>query len=92
MEIDPIKNYFFFVLILYKIECKEYEDAKYERTYTNVGFNDKPILEKIDRCSFSNVPLVVGGEVANPGEFPHMVKNTSTNQYFSTTMATFPFQ
>lgn len=58
----------------FQTECKQYEDAKYERTYTNVGFNDKPILEKIDRCSFSNVPLVVGGEVANPGEFPHMVR------------------
>ncbi|XP_055312102.1 serine protease snake-like [Sitodiplosis mosellana] len=65
-------------------KCKQYEDAKFDRVFTNVGFNDKPILETVERCTFSIVPLVVGGEVANSGEFPHMAligyeRNFETN-------------
>lgn len=61
------------ILFIVFLECRLYEDAKYERVWTSVGFNDKPVLEKILRCDISNVPFVVGGEVANPREFPHMV-------------------
>lgn len=60
-------------LNLFILECREYEDAKYEKRWTTIGFNDRPILEKILQCVFSNVPLVVGGENAIPNEFPHMV-------------------
>lgn len=61
------------LFVYFHLECRQYEDAKYERVWTSVGYNEKPILEKILRCGSSNVPLVVGGEVANLGEFPHMV-------------------
>lgn len=54
------------------LECKEYEEAVYEKTYVSTGFNSKPFEKKILRCWSSNVPLVVGGVVANEKEFPHM--------------------
>lgn len=40
--------------------------------YVSVGFNSKPIEQKILRCFSSQVPLVVGGVIANEKEFPHM--------------------
>lgn len=52
-------------------ECREYDDAKYEKRWTTIGFNDRPILEKILNCI--SLALVVGGENALPNEFPHMV-------------------
>lgn len=58
---------------LFISECREYEDAKYEKRWTTIGFNDRPILEKILHCIQSNIPFVVGGEDAIPTEFPHMV-------------------
>lgn len=60
-------------------ECREYEEAKYEKVWTSVGFNDKPVLERVLHCATSNVPLVVGGEIAIPGEFPHMVHSLTVD-------------
>lgn len=60
---------FFFFLI---VECKEYEDAAYETISIYNGPNRPPITRKVLQCSTSNVPLVIGGEVAKPKEFPHM--------------------
>lgn len=54
------------------VECKQYEEAKYE-VYWSGGVNDKPVSQKVARCTMSTVPFVVGGEVADPHEFPHMV-------------------
>lgn len=70
-------------LIALIAECREYEDAKYEKEWLPaIGFNEKPVLKKILHCATSNVPLIVGGEVANAGEFPHMVTLcTSRNIY-----------
>lgn len=51
--------------IFHLIECREYEDAKYEKRYTSVGFNEKPILEKILHCATSNVPLIVRDLMSN---------------------------
>lgn len=55
-------------------ECREYENAKYE-TYWSGGLNDKPVMQRIPRCTMTSIPFVVGGEVANPSEFPHMVRS-----------------
>lgn len=60
-------------------ECKQYEDAKYE-TYWSGGMNDKPVMQKIPRCTTASIPNVVGGETANPNEFPHMV-NYNINHF-----------
>lgn len=62
----------FFPLVTNHLECKEYEEAAYEKTFVSTGFNSKPFEKKILRCWSSNVPLVVGGVVANEKEFPHM--------------------
>lgn len=52
-------------------ECKEYEAAGYETVHVADGpFNY--VEQKVLRCHSSNVPLVIGGEDANPKEFPHM--------------------
>lgn len=56
-------------------ECRQYEDAKYE-TYWSGGLNDKPVMQRVPRCTMSTIPFVVGGEVANPNEFPHMVNSS----------------
>lgn len=53
------------------LECKEYQDAAYERVSFNVGF--ETIEKKLFRCTTSDVPLVIGGTAARSMEFPHMV-------------------
>lgn len=64
---------FYFVYTRTKIECVEYQNAVYESTFSTMGLNEPPIEQKIFRCSFSSVPLIVGGEKAQSKEFPHMV-------------------
>lgn len=65
-------EHWFIMIICHHLECKEYEDAAYEKTFISVGLNSRPIEKKYLRCWSSNVPLVVGGVVANEKEFPHM--------------------
>lgn len=55
------------------IECAEYQDAVFERVYSSVGISGTQAEQKVFRCSIATVPLVVGGENAQPKEFPHMV-------------------
>lgn len=43
-----------------------------ERVYSTVGLSGPPIEQKVFRCSISTVPLIVGGQNAQPKEFPHM--------------------
>lgn len=64
---------FYFEYVHKFIECIEYQDAVYEKTYSPMGLNQPPIEQKIFRCSISTVPLIVGGEKAQSKEFPHMV-------------------
>lgn len=65
-----------------KIECVEYQNAVYESAFSPMGLNEPPIEQKIFRCSFSSVPLIVGGEKAQSKEFPHMV-NRGNSMNFS---------
>lgn len=36
-----------------------------------------PISFTVEKCDYNSVPLIVGGEVAKLGEFPHMVRKVS---------------
>lgn len=64
---------FHFVYVHANIECAEYQNAVYESAYSSMGLNESPMEQKVFRCSFSSVPLIVGGENAQSKEFPHMV-------------------
>jgi len=56
-----------------QLKCIEYQRAVYENVSVTIGFGQPPTIRQVPKCAFSNVPLVVGGEAANPKEFPHMV-------------------
>lgn len=68
-----------FVYCAICIECAEYQDAVYERVYSQIGLNGSPAEQKIFRCFISTIPLIVGGEKAQAKEFPHMVTIKHTN-------------
>ncbi|GLV40321.1 uncharacterized protein CBL_07083 [Carabus blaptoides fortunei] len=52
-------------------KCKEYAEAVYELEYPPVFDIDVKQI-KVDTCAVVVAPLVIGGENANPREFPHM--------------------
>lgn len=40
-----------------------------------------PISFTVEKCDYNSVPLIVGGEVAKLGEFPHMVRQLFLKYY-----------
>lgn len=60
---------------IFILECEEYSS----RVVTVVEAlpllpDSEPLTFKVASCEYSNVPLIVGGEEVNVGEFPHMVR------------------
>lgn len=51
-------------------ECMQYQQGVYRNITIAAG--DSETVRQVLRCPYSNVPLVVGGEVAGLKEFPHM--------------------
>lgn len=51
-------------------DCQSYQDYVYQ--YTKVAQGESKVEQKKDRCAHKKLPLIVGGESAQPREFPHM--------------------
>lgn len=55
---------------IHEVKCKEYRSAIYQESiFSSLIEKDDTKLEK---CLFKYVPLIIGGENATAGEFPHM--------------------
>lgn len=80
-NLNTIEHYCFCFSLLFpwliwiRLECREYEKAKVEKKWVQVGFDEAPQLIEQIHCATTSVPLIVGGEEAVPGEFPHMVSS-----------------
>jgi hypothetical protein len=58
-------------------ECDEYlERINKQLAYLPLIADSKPVSIKVSDCDADNVPLIVGGQEAKLGEFPHMVIHT----------------
>ncbi|KAL5281675.1 CLIPC1.2 family protein [Megaselia abdita] len=57
-------------LRVHKKKCLEYQSAIIESSKFSVGFEQEDI--KTQNCLHKQVPLIVGGDNATAGEFPHM--------------------
>ncbi|XP_022832269.1 serine protease snake-like [Spodoptera litura] len=54
-------------------KCEEYSRAVVEKVpYIPLIPNPEPFTVSAAKCDYTGVELIVGGENANPGEFPHM--------------------
>ncbi|KAG5675566.1 hypothetical protein PVAND_005460 [Polypedilum vanderplanki] len=54
-------------------KCKEYGQLVYEKKIVNSSIIGEPsVVKMISKCNHESVPLIVGGEDAKDGEFPHM--------------------
>lgn len=54
-------------------ECKEYTEAVFEYIDSvSLAVDAKNDRIRVDKCGHKTVPLIVGGELAKPREFPHM--------------------
>ncbi|KAF9818370.1 hypothetical protein SFRURICE_017792 [Spodoptera frugiperda] len=54
-------------------KCEEYSKAVVEKVpYIPLIPNPEPFTVSAAKCDYTGVELIVGGENANPGEFPHM--------------------
>ncbi|XP_026473484.1 venom protease-like isoform X2 [Ctenocephalides felis] len=54
-------------------KCDEYSTAvKQTLTVLPLVSDPNPISFTVEKCDYNSVPLIVGGEVAKLGEFPHM--------------------
>jgi hypothetical protein len=61
-------DWFFFA------ECDEYlEQVTRQLSYLPLTVDSRPVSIKVSDCDAGNVQLIVGGEEAKLGEFPHMV-------------------
>jgi len=59
---------------LFFTECEEYlEQVSRQITYVPLIAVSKPVSITVSECDANNVQLIVGGEEAKVGEFPHMV-------------------
>ncbi|XP_055384409.1 transmembrane protease serine 9-like [Condylostylus longicornis] len=54
------------------IKCKEYAEAVFEKRISNVMLPGPHNYIQYDTCGAKSIPLIVGGELAAPREFPHM--------------------
>lgn len=66
---------------MFKTECAEYQQYVYEDVYV-ANVYGPPSVVKQNKCSFTSVPFIVGGEQASPKEFPHMVNNGNFRRRF----------
>lgn len=58
-------------------ECDEYlEQISTQLTYVPLTAASQPVSIKVSDCDAANVHLIVGGQEAKLGEFPHMVIHT----------------
>lgn len=65
-------NFFLLDIVL---ECEEYSSQVVTVVEALPLLPDsEPLSFKVASCEYSNVPLIVGGEEVNVGEFPHMVR------------------
>ncbi|XP_055708950.1 uncharacterized protein LOC129805183 [Phlebotomus papatasi] len=54
-------------------KCKEYAEYAYENITLPISIPGSPdITRRVNRCGFNVIPLIVGGTLAGPREFPHM--------------------
>lgn len=54
-------------------DCKKYQDYVYETTRSqSLSSTGGARIHKVDKCNHNKVSLIVGGENAKIGEFPHM--------------------
>ncbi|CAD7092799.1 unnamed protein product [Hermetia illucens] len=54
-------------------KCKEYTEAVFEYIESvSLAVDAKNDRIRVDKCGHKTVPLIVGGELAKPREFPHM--------------------
>ena len=72
-----------FLYILHELECHEYQAAVYDRisVISLVAGAERQQIN-IDKCGHNAVPLIVGGNLASPREFPHSALigfDTNTN-------------
>lgn len=62
-------------LVLWFSECEEYSRGVVEKVDYLPLLPDPDILSiSAAKCDYTGIKLIVGGENANNGEFPHMVK------------------
>lgn len=54
----------------HEYKCREYQEAIKEETIVSTTFSKDDT--KYQKCLHEKVPLIVGGENATAGEFPHM--------------------
>ena len=58
-------------------ECQDYKMYSYVWERAPIGNNQ---LVKVLRCPFGSNPVIIGGEDASIGEFPHLVRNVCINK------------
>lgn len=73
--ITSMNNFYNFIVTIFTSECKEYSRGVVEE----VGFiplipDPEQLSVSAAKCDYTGVELIVGGENANQGEFPHMVR------------------
>lgn len=47
-------------------------DYAFEKKWSNSYDDERPVLQRVNKCSQSWKSLIVGGTEADEGEFPHM--------------------
>lgn len=62
-------------IISFTIECLEYSELVYENETIPARIPGAlPVVQRVDKCSFKVVQLIVGGTAAAAKEFPHMAR------------------